>query len=108
MYDKMTINGNVSHREDKVKYLGLIIDEKLSWKDHADYLIASLSKFYEILNTIEHFVPKQHKLTIYKAYVFSKNRYGIEIYGSLNETLSNRLDCLKLIVEDIIQYKSFT
>ena len=87
----MSINENVIHRENKVKYLGLIIDEKLSWKDHTDYLIASLSKFYGIFNKIKHLVPKQHKLTIYKAYVLTKVRYGIEIYGSFNETLSNRL-----------------
>ena len=45
MYNKMTINGNVIHREKKVKYLGLMTDEKLSWKDHIEYLIVSLSKF---------------------------------------------------------------
>ena len=91
MYDKMTINGNVIHRENKVKYLGLIIDEKLSWRDHTDYLIASLSTFYGISKKIRHLVPKQHKLTIYRAYVLTEIRYGIEIYGSLNETLSNWL-----------------
>ena len=31
-----------------MKYLGLIIDETLSWRDHVDYIIASLSKFYGI------------------------------------------------------------
>ena len=36
-------------------------------------------------------VPKKHKLTIYTAYVFSKICYGIEIYGSINKTLSKRL-----------------
>ena len=91
MYNRMTINGNIIHQENKVKYLGLMIDETLSWKDHIDYLIASLSKFYGIFNKIKHFVPKNHKLTIYNAYVFSKICYGIEIYGSLSETLNNRL-----------------
>ena len=64
MFDKMTTNGNDIHRENKVKYLGLMIDEKLSWKDHLDYFIASLSKFYVIFNKIKHFVPKKHKLAI--------------------------------------------
>ena len=91
MYNKMTLNGNVIHRENKVKYLGLMIDEKLSWKDHIDYLIVSLSKFYGIFNKIKYFVPKRHKLAIYNAYVLSKICYGIEIYGSMSETLSNRL-----------------
>ena len=35
--------------------------------------------------------PKKHKLTIYTAYVFSKICYGIEIYGSINKTMSKRL-----------------
>ena len=38
MYNKMAINGNIILRENKVKYLGLMIDEKLSGKDHIDYL----------------------------------------------------------------------
>ena len=91
MYDNMSIDGHVIHREHKVKYLGLIIDETLSWKDHVDYVITSLSKFYGIFNKIKHFVPKKYKLTNYKAYVSSKISYGIEIYGSLGVTLSKRL-----------------
>ena len=61
MYDNMSIGGHVIHREHKVKYLGLIIDETLSWKDHVDYIITSLSKFYGIFNKIKHFVPKKYK-----------------------------------------------
>ena len=68
-----------------------MIDEKLSWKDHINYLIVSLSKFYGIFNKIKYFVPKKHKLAIYNAYVLTKICYGIEIYGPLSETLSNRL-----------------
>ena len=32
MYDRITINGNVIHGENKVKYFSLMIDENLSWK----------------------------------------------------------------------------
>ena len=91
MYDKMSIDDSVILRENKVKYLGLIIDETLSWQGHIDYIIASLSKFYGIFNKIKHMVPKKHKLTIYNAYVLSKICYGIEIYGSVNKTQSKRL-----------------
>ena len=90
-YDKISIDGHIIHREHKIKYLGLIIDETLSWRDHVDYIIASLSKFYGIFNKIKLLVPKKYKLAIYDAYVYSKIRYGIEIYGSLNVTLRKRL-----------------
>ena len=90
MYDKMTINGNVIHNENKVKYLGLMIDEKLSCKNHIDYLIVSLSKFYGIFNKIQYFVPKKYKLAVYNEYVISKICSGIEMYGSMREPLRNR------------------
>ena len=38
---------------------------------------------------MKYFVPKKHKLAFYNAYVLSKIWYGIEINGSLSETLSN-------------------
>ena len=56
--------------EKKVKYLGLMIDGKFSWKDHNDNLIASLATFYWILDRKKYFVPKKQGLAIHKAYVF--------------------------------------
>ena len=70
MYDKMSIDGHIILREYKIKYLGLMIDETLSWQGHVEYIIASLAKFYGIFNKIKYMVPKKHELTIYTAYVF--------------------------------------
>ena len=53
MYGNMSIDGHGIHREHKVKYLGLIIGETLSWKDHVDYIITSLFKFYGICKKIK-------------------------------------------------------
>ena len=60
MYDKMSIDDSVILRENKVKYLGLIIDETWSWQGHIDYIIASLSKSFGIFNKLKHMVPKKH------------------------------------------------
>ena len=59
-YDKISIDGHIIHREHNIKYLGLIIDETLSWRDHVDYTIATLSKFYGIFNKIKLLVPKKY------------------------------------------------
>ena len=58
---------------------------------HILYIYESLPKFYGTFNKIKLLVPKKYKLAIYDAYVYSKLRYGIEIYGSLNVTLKKRL-----------------
>ena len=76
---KCFCNLSVFYKEIKPTYLP--IDEKLSWKDHIDYLIISLSKFYGVFNKIKYFVPKKHKLAIHNAYILSKICYGIEFMG---------------------------
>ena len=47
----------------------------------------------------KHMIPKRHKMTIFNSFVHSKICYGIEIYGSLNDCLCNRLQiiCNKLL-----------
>ena len=75
MYDRMTINGNFII----ILYIVCI------------YIIYIYVLFYGIFNKLKYFVPKKHKLTIQNAYVFSKICYGIEIDGSLSETVNNRL-----------------
>ena len=60
MYDKMTTFGSVIQRENKLQYLGLMTDEKLSWKDHINYLLHHYPRFFGIFNKINHFVSKQH------------------------------------------------
>ena len=64
MYDNISIDGHIIHREHEIKYLGLIIDETWSWRDHEDYIIASLSKSYGIFNEIKLLVPKKYELAI--------------------------------------------
>ena len=64
MYDNISIDGHIIHREHEIKYLGLIIDETWSWRDHEDHIITSLSKFDGIFNEIKLLVPKKYELAI--------------------------------------------
>ena len=40
----ITINGTVINQVDKAKFLGVIIDDKLSWAEHTKYVISKISK----------------------------------------------------------------
>ena len=44
-------------RKNYVKYLGVLIDETLSWKYHIVHLASKISKTIGIIATLRHFVP---------------------------------------------------
>ena len=48
-------------------YLGIILDENLSWKVHVAMVTGKLSKINGILNRLKYIYPAQVLLTIYKS-----------------------------------------
>jgi len=49
-------DGMELERVDKIKYLGVIIDDKLQFKDHCDYMLKKIGKKTSFLNRIGSFV----------------------------------------------------
>lgn len=43
---RLTLNGVVVHPVEQVKYLGVILDQKLSWKAHVDFRIKKASRMF--------------------------------------------------------------
>ena len=75
-------------RVDVVTYLGVTIDEKLTWNAHVDtfysieYVCNSLIKFFGIFKQLRHKVTKNTVRQLYHAFLYSKIKYGREVYGN--------------------------
>ena len=52
----ISMNNSIITRVCATKFLGVIIDEKLTWKDHISFVRSKLSKTVGILYRIRHFV----------------------------------------------------
>jgi len=48
----LKINGDSIIIENKAKFLGIIFDSKLSWNDHAKYIVAKCKKRLNLLRAI--------------------------------------------------------
>lgn len=71
-----------------LKYLGLIIDDKLSWANQI-YLSKSLVKYIGIFYNLRGILSDAIATQIYYSFIYSKLSYAIEIYGTA------KMSCLR-------------
>jgi len=53
-------NGNRFERPLIYKYLGVIVDEKLTWKDHCKQLCCTISKYVGVMYKLKCYVKTRH------------------------------------------------
>ncbi len=97
--------GDVIQKSDSVRYLGLIIDEKLTWEKHIDELGNKVNRYASIFRKIRHLLPKNCLQSIYNAFIQSRIDYAIEIYGDATKKLIQRSQVHQNRVLKILQYK---
>ena len=69
-------------------YLGIILDEHLSWKVDVAMVTGKLSKINGILNRLKYIYPSQVLLTIYKSLFVSHINYGSLVWGQNYDSIS--------------------
>ena len=62
-------------------FLGITINDKMSWKDHIDTICGKISRAIGILNRLKHFLPLHAKLCIYNSLILPHINYGILLWG---------------------------
>ena len=80
--NQVVVNNSIIKRTSSTKYLGMIVDDKLTWRKHIDNLVNSITKTSNAFKILKHWVPSTEKLKLYYAYVHSKLRYGLLLYGT--------------------------
>ena len=68
---------------DKIKFLGVIIDENLNWEEHVEHVIKKLNSSIVIIKRIIKFVPKSEYMKIYDALFNSHLSYCISSWGGI-------------------------
>ncbi len=62
-------------------FLGLILNENLSWKSHCDKISNSISKSLGILNALKHILLEEIKVMLYNSMIASHINYCILAWG---------------------------
>ena len=64
-----------------IKFLGVIIDDKLTWQPHLISLVKKLSCCTGRLNRITQFIPSDHHTSLYHTLFESYLSYGVSVWG---------------------------
>ena len=88
--------------KDQVKYLGIMIDSTLN--NHIDNVSTKISKTIGLLYKIRYYVDVKIIKTLYYSLVFPHLIYGIEVWGSADESHLNKLLVLQKKIVRLICY----
>ena len=78
-----------------IKFLGITIDENLSWCLHIDDVCNKLRSLFHIFYNIRDYLSKKEIQAIYYALVYSRIKYGINVYGHVGSTKIERIQILQ-------------
>lgn len=90
---------------DKVKYLGLIIDQNLTWTDHIRFISSKVSAVIGIITKLRHSLPRHILLNIYHSFINCHFQYLILIWGASYRTHLHKLQTLQNSVLKYIYFK---
>ena len=82
----LTLN-NVNIETPKVaKYLGIFIDDNLSFKSHIYYLESKLSRSVGVISRLRYFLPSSTLINLYYSLIHSHLLYGLPVWASTYKT----------------------
>ena len=89
------LNGTPLLQKNLVKYLGLLIDSKLSWSYHIDHIKKKLNSGISIIYKLRQYLTEKQLKDIYFAFIHSNILYGLEVWGSADKT---KLNCVSKLL----------
>ena len=89
------INGIKLEKLDNIKYLGLCLDDTLSWKSHVSQLTRKVSKFMPMLYNVRNNVSREGLKLIYNSLIYPLLMYCNVVWGSCCQSYLNNLNTIQ-------------
>lgn len=91
----VVMDGNEIERVREIKYLGVILDDRLKMKSHVDYISKKAAKKIGFLARINKKLPIQQRILIYKSIIAPHFEYCATILFTCGENEISRLQKLQ-------------
>ena len=88
--ENRTLNINahntVLEQKSECKFLGIIVDDEISWKPHINYISSKISKSIALLRILKYTFPKHILKTLYMTLIYPYFNYCNIIWGAADQT----------------------
>ena len=91
-------------RKDHIRYLGVMIDDSVSWKYHIAFIFSKISRNIGIFAKLHHFVSLQQLKQLYYNLIYPYLSYAITAWGS---TYKSHLKILQTKQNHIVRLMFF-
>ena len=92
----LSLNNIQVERASSQKHLGLILDEKLNFKQLIESSIVKINKGVAVIKKLRYSLPRKSLVTIYRAFLRPLIDFGDIIYDQpLNESFCEKLESIQ-------------
>ena len=89
------IENQAINEVNKTKFLGVIIDKKLTWKEHISYLSSKISRGIGMIIKAKKRLNKDALVTLYYSFIYSNMTYCNHVWGTACITHLNKIIILQ-------------
>ena len=102
----LSVNGQKIRKVDKLKFLGVFIDDKLSWDYQIEHIENKLLSKIVLIKRIKKFIPRPYYMKIYHYLFLSHLTYGITCWGGTYKSKLQRIfnlqkRCVRILFGEI-------
>jgi hypothetical protein len=93
--DHIEFQGKLLKRTSHIKFLGITLDENLTWNHHINKISNKLKRLFHIFYNIRDYLTKENIKTIYYTLIYSRIKYGITLYGQAGSSKLKKVQTLQ-------------
>ena len=83
---KLNINISEIERSECLKFLGVVLNENVCWKEHIKYIESDIAKNIGLLYKAKPYIDKHSLLSLYHSHIHSYINYGNIAWGNTTRT----------------------
>ena len=88
---KLEINNERIVETCKTKFLGVIIDNKLTWKEHINYISGKIARGIGIITKARNYLNKESLLSLYYSLIYPYFTYCYQVWGNTCKTYLEKI-----------------
>ena len=92
---KLMLDGNVLERTSCTKFLGVFLDDKLTWHQHINHIATKISRGLGMIGRVRNMLPFSVLRTLYFSLVYPYLNYCCIIWGGASATALRKIEVLQ-------------